>query len=106
MSHRRTNTVDEMTVDRPLYPADRAFIIEVQRDTVVTRDECVGRVEHITSGRVARFGDIATLLRFLAEANGEEDWSRGPPAQQREELSAPLEAPITGARNSLDEEIL
>lgn len=82
MSPGRTNTGDDTAVERPLYPADRAFFIEIQRDAAVTRNTCVGRVEHISSGRVARFADVDTLLRFLAEAN-DADGSRGPPEEQR-----------------------
>lgn len=69
MSERPFPDSDLTPEERPLYPADRAFVVEIQRDAAVTAGLCVGRIEHISSGAVARFTDVDTLLRFLAEAH-------------------------------------
>ena len=66
--------------DRPLYPADLAFVVELRRDAEMGAGLCLGRVEHLASGRVARFVDGEALLSFLA-------------APQGEDSSAPVPAP-------------
>lgn len=70
----------ERDPDRPLYPVDRAYVVEMQRDAEPGSGVCLGRIEHVASGRVARFGDVDTLLRFLAEGHAEESAVDASPA--------------------------
>lgn len=88
MSDDPTRAADQMPVERPLYPADRTFVIEIQRDAAITAGLCLGRVEHINSGQVVRFADVATLLRFLAEAIGEESGLHAVPGAEHQQPGA------------------
>jgi len=46
---------------------DRAFVVHLDTRALPPR-HVVGRVEHITSGRVARFASLRELATFLAKA--------------------------------------
>jgi hypothetical protein len=43
-------------------PADRAFLVQFR---AWAAGPCAGRVEHLASGRAARFGDWAGLRQFV-----------------------------------------
>ena len=45
---------------------DRAFVVHLDTRALPPR-HVVGRVEHITSGRVARFASLRELATFLAK---------------------------------------
>jgi hypothetical protein len=76
------------TSDLPLYPTDLAFVVELRRDAEIGTGLCLGRVEHLASGRVARFVDGEALLKFLAAPQGEEPSAPDPAPLQP---SAPAE---------------
>jgi hypothetical protein len=53
-------------------PTEKAFVVQLTRDTGPGLEPFAGRVEHIASGRRLRFGDFAAfraaVTRLLAEA--------------------------------------
>ena len=55
---------------------DEAFVVHLTRAEGATGEEAHGRIEHVTTGRVARFDSADELLRFmrkvLAGLDGEE----------------------------------
>ena len=47
-------------------PAERSFVVQFRAGTAAGRDgPWSGRVEHLVSGRAARFEDCATLREFV-----------------------------------------
>lgn len=46
-------------------PADRAFVIHLLDEADPSTGALPGRVEHVTSGRSARFADPAALFEFM-----------------------------------------
>lgn len=53
-------------------PAERTFVVQFRTGTAVGRDgPWNGRVEHVVSGRAARFEDCATLREFVIEVLAE-----------------------------------
>jgi hypothetical protein len=57
-------------------PTDRAFLVQFRPRTA---GPFAGRVEHLASGRAARFGDWAGLRRFVDRMlrEGEQDGAAG-----------------------------
>jgi len=53
-------------VEQPLSPA-RAFVVQFREETEAVRECFVGRVEHMVSGRAARFHSPEELLAFFAQ---------------------------------------
>ena len=55
-------------------PTEKAFVLQLTRETGPGLEPFAGRVEHVASGRRLRFGDFATfraaVSRLLAEATG------------------------------------
>lgn len=49
-------------VRAPRFPAERAFVVQFG-----TPDPCVGRVEHVVSGRARRFHTETELLSFMTD---------------------------------------
>jgi hypothetical protein len=58
--------------EAPELPTDKAFVVQLTRETGPGLEPFAGRVEHIASGRRLRFGDFAAfraaVTRLLAEA--------------------------------------
>jgi len=52
--------------ERPLSPA-RAFVVQFREETEAVREHFTGRVEHMVSGRAARFHSPEELLAFFAQ---------------------------------------
>ena len=52
--------------EQPLSPA-RAFVVQFREETEAVRECFVGRVEHMVSGRAARFHSPEELLAFFAQ---------------------------------------
>ena len=50
--------------ERPLSPT-RAFVVQFREETDTTRPHFTGRVEHMVSGRAARFQSPEELLAFF-----------------------------------------
>jgi hypothetical protein len=55
--------------ERPLSPA-RAFVVQFREETEAVREHFTGRVEHMVSGRAARFHSPEELLAFFAQVLG------------------------------------
>ena len=57
--------------DVPELPTEKAFVLQLTRETGPGLEPFAGRVEHIASGRRLRFGDVrafrAALARLLEE---------------------------------------
>ena len=53
--------------ESPLSP-HKAFVVQLRENTDVERGHWAGRVEHVTSGRVAHFQSLDELLAFLTQA--------------------------------------
>jgi hypothetical protein len=67
--YRRAMTRDPAGAgDRPLYPADHAFVIAFRRDAALVDGEFAGRVEHLASGSAACFSSLEVLLQFMRRA--------------------------------------
>lgn len=58
---------DGATSDRPLYPVDQSFVLQIRCDGFLAED-LIGRVEHLASGHASQFDSVAELLRFIREA--------------------------------------
>jgi len=52
--------------DCPL-PPNCAFVVQFRADSEPGSGPCAGRVEHVTSGRLAHFESADDLLRFMAQ---------------------------------------
>jgi hypothetical protein len=56
----------------PEFPTERAFVLQLSRDTGPTLQPFVGRVEHLSSGRRVRFATFedfqAAVIELLKEA--------------------------------------
>jgi hypothetical protein len=53
---------------RSRLPANRAFVVHLREDIDPADGELLGRVEHVTSGRSARFETEKALIDFLRHA--------------------------------------
>ena len=77
MKTRRTRpTIDAgqaPELNAPELPTGKAFVLQLSRETGPTLRPFAGRVEHLASGRRARFASFedfrAAVTRLLAEAN-------------------------------------
>jgi len=65
MEDERTRQRSVATNEVPL-PPERAFVVQLRPLTNPTGELFVGRVEHIASGAVVRFGSAAELTAFIA----------------------------------------
>lgn len=63
----------------PALPSDRAFVVQLTADSDPARGVYLGRVEHVRTGRCARFGSAGELQRFLAEVVSALERDRGQP---------------------------
>ncbi len=59
----------------PLAP-DRAFVVQLRQEVKVSPETLSGRVEHISSGRVALFASLSQLYAFIGEFKPEEEPAR------------------------------
>ena len=59
----------------PMLPGARAFVVLLQTDCDPSRDDFRGRVEHVRSGRSARFASLAELVAFLARVTAGDEAS-------------------------------
>ena len=66
-------------------PANRAFVVQFEGAPAGQAAPLAGRVEHITSGRRARFASWEELQRFIEQALARlEASSRSPPEDSEE----------------------
>ena len=67
----RTARQPATAAPQPELPAWKAFVVQFSRETGSESGSCSGRVEHLSSGRRARFASaeelLAVLLRLLDE---------------------------------------
>lgn len=58
--------------EAPELPTEKAFVLQLTRETGASLEPFAGRVEHVASGRRLRFGDFAAfraaVTRLLSEA--------------------------------------
>jgi hypothetical protein len=52
---------------------DEAFVVHLTRAADESEGEAHGRIEHVTSGRFARFDSADELLRFMRRVLAERD---------------------------------
>ena len=52
---------------KPLYTPEQAFVVHFGRETVVDTGHLAGRVEHVVTGKVARFQSLDELVTFMTE---------------------------------------
>ncbi len=51
----------------PPFAPEQAFVVQFGRETAVDTGRMAGRVEHVVSGKVARFRSLEELVAFLTE---------------------------------------
>jgi hypothetical protein len=51
----------------PPFAPEQAFVVQFGRETAVDTGRMAGRVEHVVSGKVARFQSLEELVAFLTE---------------------------------------
>jgi hypothetical protein len=56
-----------MPSQRPTFPTQRAFVVQVHADAVVAQEHVWGRVEHIVSGRATHFQTMEELVQFIVQ---------------------------------------
>ena len=49
------------------FPQAKAFVVQLGDEADVPRGRLLGRVEHVTTGRAARFGSSAELVAFFRQ---------------------------------------
>jgi hypothetical protein len=52
---------------RLAFPPAQAFVVQFGRDTAMDTARMAGRVEHVVSGKAARFRSLDELVTFMAE---------------------------------------
>ncbi len=48
-------------------PARCAFVVQLSRDSDPGEGPCIGQIEHLSSGRQARFANPEEMLTFMRE---------------------------------------
>ena len=51
----------------PTYAPTQAFVVQFGRETALDTGRMAGRVEHVVSGKAARFQSLDELLAFMRE---------------------------------------
>ena len=51
----------------PPFAPEQAFVVQFGRETAVDTGRMAGRVEHVVSGKVARFQSLDELVVFMTE---------------------------------------
>jgi hypothetical protein len=71
-------------------PAERSFVVQFRAGSGADRDgSWAGRVEHVVSGRAARFEDCASLRAFITHTLAEGDRAPQAPEQPGSGVCAP-----------------
>ncbi|HYD47750.1 MAG TPA: hypothetical protein VEB21_05355 [Terriglobales bacterium] len=58
-------TAQQEPKDRPLYPLDQSFVVQIERSWEAGGQTLSGRIEHVASGEALDFADDQALLRFI-----------------------------------------
>jgi hypothetical protein len=53
--------------ESPPFVPEQAFVVQFGRETDVANRHLAGRVEHVVSGKVARFQSLDELVAFMTE---------------------------------------
>jgi hypothetical protein len=56
-----------MPSQRPTFPTQRAFVVQVHADTAVEQGHVWGRVEHMVSGQATSFQTVEELVQFIVQ---------------------------------------
>jgi hypothetical protein len=56
-----------MPSQRPTFPTQRAFVVQVHADAAVGQEHVWGRVEHIVSGQATYFQTVEELVQFIEQ---------------------------------------
>jgi hypothetical protein len=64
--------MDRKANDIPSLPAKRAFVLQLDAEAELPGGRCIGRVEHVVSGKAARFAVLEDLVGFMSEVLQEE----------------------------------
>ena len=51
----------------PTYAPAQAFVVQFGRETALDTGRMAGRVEHVVSGKAARFQSVDELMAFMTE---------------------------------------
>jgi hypothetical protein len=86
------NAVRRDVVDRAGLPYANAFVVQFTAETDASLEHAGGRVEHLQSGRRARFASTADLIACMASLLTDEAVKRAGP---RAEGQSPRAAPHT-----------
>ena len=94
MSGSGSESVDDAArrdvADRPGLPYANAFAVQFTAETDARLEHAWGRVEHLQSGRRARFASTADLLACMASLLADDSVKRaGPRAEGRSPRTAP-----------------
>jgi hypothetical protein len=58
----------QQTADRvPLFPTERAFVVQFRAEATVEQGCYEGRIEHVVSGQARRFHTLEELLAFMVQ---------------------------------------
>jgi hypothetical protein len=60
------STVRTIEGDGAALPPERAFVLQFRQDAGAAAEAFAGRIEHVTSGRHARFQSIDQAVAFIA----------------------------------------
>ena len=63
----------------PAFAPAQAFVVQFGRETALDTGRMAGRVEHVVSGRVARFQSLDELLAFMTTVLREVEATSPPP---------------------------
>jgi len=78
--------------EAPELPTDKAFVLQLSRETGPSLEPFAGRVEHVASGRRVRFGDCAAFRAAVTYADGTDADYKAANALQAQYKITPLAA--------------
>lgn len=65
-----SNQAEPLSSRLPLFPSNRAFLVQFSRDTSDEPKPYIGRIEHVVSGRSAQFATREDLIDFIDQILG------------------------------------
>jgi hypothetical protein len=72
------HAMSESLKEQPSLPVRRAFVVQFRAEAELEQGYCTGRVEHVLSGKAAKFSSVEELLAFFARVLRQNQWPRGP----------------------------
>jgi hypothetical protein len=51
--------------DRPIYPLNQSFVVQIAESSPALPNSCAGKVEHLSSGRALCFANFTELTDFI-----------------------------------------